>query len=68
MKATKAKRKYRYVNKEDIEAGEEWRVNLLLDKDVALKVIEERDNKDGAEVVKLINSKLRKAYGIKAKK
>lgn len=64
----KTKRKYKYVSKEDILNGEEWRVNLPLDHDVALKVIEERDNKDGAEVAKLLNSKLRKAYGIKSKK
>lgn len=69
MAKTKQKRKYKQVTREDILAGKDWKMNLPIEKDVALKIIEERDsNPGGGEFVKIINNRLRLGYKMKDKK
>lgn len=64
----KEKRKYTTVTKEFILSGKDWKLNLPMDKDVALAIIDERDkNPGGGEFVKIVMNRLRQAYKIKIK-
>lgn len=67
-KATK-KRVYMTNPIDKINSGKPWTFHFEIDKDVALKLIDEKDNSPtGAEFGKLINARLRKSYGIKKSK
>jgi hypothetical protein len=68
--ATKPKKRiYRTVTKESLKEGKNWKILLPLDHDVAVKILEEKDDSPGGgEFIKIINSRLRKAYGLKNKK
>ncbi len=66
----KEKRPYsKTAIKEAIEAGKDWRFNIVLDNDVAKKVLAEKLKSPlgKTEYYVIVNNRLRKGYGLKQK-
>lgn len=63
-KKKKKKRTYNSDPEEKLAQGKSWEYNHKFDDDVARKVIDEA-KANGSEYGHVINSRLRKAYGIK---
>lgn len=65
----KAKRGYNKNPIEKLKQGKKWSVNFDVDEDVATCLIKEKQGApDGAQYSRIINNRLRKSYGLKAKK
>lgn len=63
----KKKRPYTKDPQKKLDAGQEWRINFVIDPDVGQKIIDEtKSSSTGAEYGKIMNARLRKAYGIKS--
>lgn len=63
--AKKAKKKVRKTPLQKIQAGEEWRLQVVIEPDIAPQLVTEQEEKLGAELGKIINQRLREAYKIK---
>lgn len=63
------KRPYSKDIKSKLKNGDSWKYHFEIDNDVALKIIEEKEaSETGGEYSRIINSRLRKSYGIKKTK
>lgn len=52
-----------------LKDGKPWKFPTEIDNDIAVKISEEKEsNVNGAQYNKIINNRLRKAYGMKVKK
>ncbi len=63
------KRAYSKNLSDKLKDGKPWKFPMEIDNDIALKVSEEKESSpNGAQYNKIINNRLRKAYGLKVKK
>lgn len=59
----KAKRPYATNIREKLAGGKNWNLFLEIENDVALKIVDEKENSvNGGEYKKIINNRLRQAY------
>lgn len=50
--------------REKLKAGIPWRFHFEIDNDVAVKILDEHENNNKAEIGRIINSRLKQAYNL----